>query len=64
MHSLLEQGLGDRAKSIRVVWRNANQGSYVEDVCFFFLPDLRLPFNASKIVLTIITGFETGLVSS
>ncbi|KAH0855121.1 hypothetical protein HID58_020476 [Brassica napus] len=31
VHSLLEQGLGDRAKSIRVVWRNANQGSYVED---------------------------------
>ena len=34
VHSLLEQGLGDRAKSIRVVWRNTNQDSYVESVRF------------------------------
>lgn len=51
VHSLLEQGLGDRAKSIRVVWRNTNQDSYVESVRFFF-SDLRiLLFIAAKIVM-------------
>ncbi|CAN7033479.1 unnamed protein product [Brassica rapa subsp. trilocularis] len=30
VQTLLEQGLGDRAKSIRVVWRNTNHDSYVE----------------------------------
>ncbi|KAJ4898834.1 Nrap protein [Raphanus sativus] len=30
VHSLLKQGLGDRAKSIRVVWRNTNQDWQVE----------------------------------
>ncbi|KAL0891608.1 hypothetical protein Bca101_015591 [Brassica carinata] len=30
VHSLLKQGLGDRAKSIRVVWRNTNQDWHVE----------------------------------
>ncbi|VVB10024.1 unnamed protein product [Arabis nemorensis] len=30
VHSLLQQGLGDRAKSIRVVWRNTNQDWHVE----------------------------------
>ncbi|ESQ53434.1 hypothetical protein EUTSA_v10024292mg [Eutrema salsugineum] len=30
VHSLLQQGLGDRAKSIRVIWRNTNQDWHVE----------------------------------
>lgn len=35
VHSLLLEGLGDRAKSIRVVWRNTNQDWHVESVSFF-----------------------------
>uniref|UniRef100_A0A1J3J6H3 Nucleolar protein 6 n=1 Tax=Noccaea caerulescens TaxID=107243 RepID=A0A1J3J6H3_NOCCA len=30
VHSLLQQGLGDRAKAIRVVWRNTNQDWHVD----------------------------------
>lgn len=33
VHALLHQGLGDRAKSIRVTWRNASPESNVENVC-------------------------------
>jgi hypothetical protein len=41
VQSLLSQGLSDRAKSIRVIWRNIPSGCSLENVCccccYFFL---------------------------
>ena len=35
VHSLLQEGLGDRAKFLRVTWGNATSTSDIKDVCYF-----------------------------
>lgn len=65
VHNLLKQGLGDRAKSIRVVWRNTNQDWQVESVRFFQITNSTSHYSQNRhVILTILTVFQTGLVSS
>lgn len=35
VHSLLQEGLGDRVKFVRVTWRNTTSASNISDVCDF-----------------------------
>lgn len=58
VHSFLQQGLGDRVKCVRVIWKNTTSTSSISDVCYIMHASIvTLPSYMTSYAFNLLTTF-------